>query len=95
MRLLLLALLAAAFLVSAQSRCQVEEFYFLAWTTHNPAERHRVLLSWLERNTFLCRPDDYVVIYNNLAEWAGTADTPLLRYKVIEGHNNSVAREKK
>lgn len=95
MRLLVFCLLAVSLLVFAQNRCRVEEFYTLAWTVHDPSERHRLMLAWLNMNSAYCRPDDYVVIYNNLAEWAGTADTPLLRYKVIEGHNNSLVREKK
>jgi hypothetical protein len=36
-----------------------------------------------------------VVIWNNLSEWAGTADSALLRHKVIIAYKNALEREKK
>jgi hypothetical protein len=34
------------------------------------------------------------VIWNNLAEWAGSADSAELRHKVVIAYKNGVAREK-
>jgi hypothetical protein len=36
-----------------------------------------------------------VVIWNNLGEWAGTADSAELRTKVIHGYKDALEREKK
>jgi hypothetical protein len=33
------------------------------------------------------------VIWNNLSEWAGAADSPELRHKVIIAYKNAKARE--
>ena len=33
------------------------------------------------------------VIWNNLSEWAGAADSPELRHKVISAFKNAKARE--
>tara|TARA_R110002126_G_scaffold18123_1_gene69715 strand:+ start:9337 stop:9639 length:303 start_codon:yes stop_codon:yes gene_type:complete len=65
-----------------QSSCAVQELYVIGLTTHNPAERHKAMLTWLEKNQ--CSGDDYVRIWNGLPEWAGTADSPILRAKIME-----------
>jgi len=36
-----------------------------------------------------------VVIWNNLSEWAGSADSAELRHKVIIAYKNAFEREKK
>ena len=36
-----------------------------------------------------------MVIWNNLAEWAGTADSAEVRAKVIYGYKDALEREKK
>ena len=65
-----------------QLSCAVQELYIIGLTTHDPAERHRAMLEWLDRST--CSSDDYVTIWNALPEWAGTSDSPLLRAKIVE-----------
>jgi hypothetical protein len=62
--------------------CAVQELYVIGLTTHDPAERHRAMLAWLDKTS--CGSDDYVLIWNALPEWAGTSDSPLLRAKIIE-----------
>ena len=62
--------------------CAVQELYAIAWSTHDPAERHRAMLAWLDRTK--CSADDYVLIWNALPEWAGTSDSPALRAKIME-----------
>lgn len=34
-----------------------------------------------------------IVIWNNLSEWAGSADSAELRHKVINAYKNAIARE--
>jgi hypothetical protein len=65
-----------------QLGCAVQELYVIGLTTHDPAERHKAMLEWLDRSK--CGADDYVLIWNNLPEWAGTADSPALRAKIME-----------
>jgi len=65
-----------------KSSCAVQELYVIAWSTHDPIERHKAMLGWLDKTK--CSADDYVLIWNNLPEWAGTSDSPALRAKVME-----------
>ena len=65
-----------------QTGCAVQELYIIGLTTHDPAERHKAMLGWLDRTK--CSADDYVLIWNALPEWAGTSDSPMLRAKIME-----------
>ena len=65
-----------------QPSCAVQELYAIAWSTHDPAERHKAMLAWLDKTS--CSLDDYTAIWNALPEWAGTADSPALRAKIME-----------
>ena len=65
-----------------QTSCAVQELYVIGWTLHDPAERHKAMLQWLDKSK--CSPDDYLTIWNALPEWAGTSDSPLLRAKIME-----------
>jgi hypothetical protein len=65
-----------------QAVCAVQELYVIGFTLHDPAERHKAMLEWLDRTK--CSADDYVLIWNSLPEWAGTSDSPLLRAKIME-----------
>lgn len=65
-----------------QTSCAVQELYVIGLTTHDPAERHKAMLDWLDKTK--CSADDYTVIWNALPEWAGTSDSPMLRAKVME-----------
>ena len=92
-------LIALVLTLSLQSTgkdlCSVREFYSIAWTIHNPSERHQQMSVWLTNHLHLCKSTDFIVIWNNLSEWAGTADSALLRHKVIQGYKNALEREKK
>jgi hypothetical protein len=65
-----------------KSSCAVQELYIIGLTTHDPAERHKAMLEWLDKSQ--CSAEDYVRIWNALAEWAGTSDSPILRAKIME-----------
>ena len=65
-----------------QTFCAVQELYVIGLTTHDPAERHKAMLEWLDKAK--CSADDYVLIWNALPEWAGTSDSPALRAKIME-----------
>jgi len=65
-----------------QTSCAVQELYVIGLTTHDPSERHKAMLEWLDKS--VCSSADYVIIWNALPEWAGTSDSPLLRAKIME-----------
>jgi hypothetical protein len=64
-----------------QTGCAVQELYVIGLTMHDPAERHKAMLEWLDKTK--CSVDDYVLIWNALPEWAGTSDSPVLRAKIM------------
>jgi len=93
--LLLLLLLLVLIGAVAKSGCHVREFYGIGYTVHDPNERHKEMLAWLITNTQHCKSTDFIVIWNNLAEWAGAADSTKLRELVIHGYKDALDREKK
>jgi len=95
MRWLILLLLLGLVGAVAKDGCYVREFYGIAYTIHNPSERHQQMSMWLTNNVRFCRSQDLVVIWNNLSEWAGAADSAELRGKVVHGYKDALDREKK
>jgi len=95
MRWLILLLLLGLVGATAKSECHVREFYGIAYTVHDPTIRHREMMAWLDKNAPYCKSTEYMVIWNNLAEWAGTADSTWLRNKVVHGYKDALEREKK
>ena len=93
--LLLLLLLLGLVGAVARNGCHVREFYGIGYTTHDPTLRHKEMMAWLVQNAEHCKASDYVVIWNNLAEWAGSADSTQLRALVIHGYKDAEQREKK
>jgi hypothetical protein len=80
---------------TAKETCLISDFYGLAWTLHNPSERHQRLSQWITVNGDSCNSGQLVVIWNNLSEWAGVADSAELRSKVLYYYARAVEREKK
>lgn len=95
MRWLLLLLLLALVGAVAKNGCYVREFYGIGYTIHNPSERHQQMIAWLKNNEQYCGSADYVILWNNLAEWAGTADSAETRALIIYGYQEALKREKK
>ena len=87
-------LISLIFWASAKSPCVVSDFYGLSWL-HNPSERHQRLLEWLTINGNNCSSEQLVGIWNNLAMWAGTADSAELRTRVLYYYARAMEREKK
>jgi len=79
----------------AKNGCHVREFYGIGYTIHNPSVRHQQMIAWLKNNEQQCGSADYVIIWNNLAEWAGTADSAETRALIIHGYQEALKREKK
>ena len=95
MRWLLLLLLLALVGAVAKNGCYVREFYGIGYTIHNPSDRHLQMVAWLKNNAAHCGSADYVILWNNLAEWAGTADSAETRALIIYGYQEALKREKK
>ena len=95
MRWLILLLLLGLVGAVAKNGCHVREFYGIGYTVHDPTQRHREMMAWLDQNAQHCKASEYVVIWNNLSEWAGSADSTWLRAKVVHGYKDALEREKK
>ena len=92
-------LIAIVLTLSLQSTgkdlCSVREFYSIAWGIHDPTERHRLMAEWLTKHQNLCKSTDFLVIWNNISEWGGTADSHNLRALIISGYKTALDRDKK
>ena len=95
MRWLILLLLLGLVGAVAKNGCHVREFYGIGYTVHDPTQRHKEMMAWLDQNAQHCKASDYLVIWNNLSEWAGSADSTWLRAKVVHGYKDALEREKK
>jgi hypothetical protein len=95
MRWLILLLLLGLVGAVAKNGCHVREFYGIGYTVHDPTLRHKEMMAWLDQNAEFCKTSDYLVIWNNLSEWAGSADSTWLRAKVVHGYKDAEQREKK
>jgi len=94
MRWILFLLLLLLSKATANDSCIVSDFYGLSWLG-NPSERHQRLSEWLITNGDACRSEQLVGIWNNLALWAGAADSADLRSKVLYYYARAIEREKK
>jgi len=95
MRWFWLLLIGLVFWASAKAPCRLSDFYGLAMSLHNPSERHQRLSEWLTTNGENCSSDQLVEVWNNLALWAGVADSAELRQKVLYYYARAAEREKK
>jgi hypothetical protein len=89
-----LLLISLVFWASAKAPCTISDIYALSWLG-NPSERHQRLSEWLTTNGDSCSSEQLVGIWNQLAVWAGTADSAELRSKVLFYYARAVEREKK
>jgi len=89
--ILWMLLLAGA---ASKSPCLVTDFYGLSWI-NDPTMRHMELSRWLTTNGDNCSSEQLVGIWNNLALWAGAADSAELRAKVLYYYARARAREDK
>ena len=92
-------LIAIVLTLSLQSTgkdlCSVREFYSSAWGIHDPTERHRLMAEWLTKHQHLCKSTDFLIIWNNISEWGGTADSHNLRALIISGYKTALEKDKK
>ena len=94
MKWLILLFLFFVFWVSAKAPCTISDVYGMSWLG-NPSERHQRLSEWLTTNGDNCSAEQLVLIWNNLAVWAGAADSAELRQKILYYYARAAEREKK
>jgi hypothetical protein len=94
MRWLLAPLLLCLAGATANERCIVSDFYGISWIG-DPSLRHSQLSMWLTTNGTSCSTEQLLVIWNNLAMWAGTADSSEVRAKILYFYAKAAEREKK
>jgi len=94
MKWFLVGLLTVCLLAASQQKCVVSDFYGLSWLG-NPSERHLRLSEWLTTNGDSCASEQLLAIWNNLAMWAGVADSSELRGKILYFYARAVERERK
>jgi hypothetical protein len=94
MKWFLVGLMTICLLAASQQKCVTADFYALSWLG-DPTERHHRLSQWLTTNGDSCTTDQLLAIWNNLAMWAGTADSQELRGKILYFYARAAEREKK
>jgi hypothetical protein len=94
MKWFLVGLMTICLLAASQQKCVTADFYGLSWLG-DPTERHQRLLQWLTTNGDSCTTNQMLAIWNNLAMWAGTADSQELRGKILYFYARAAEREKK
>ena len=94
MRWFWLLLVGLVFWASAKAPCIVTDFYALSWIGE-PTLRHMELSRWLTTNGDNCSSQELAGIWNNLAAWAGVADSAELRAKVLYYYARAREREGK
>ena len=94
MRWFWLPFVCLVFWASAKAPCIVTDFYGLSWI-NDPTMRHMELSRWLTTNGDNCSSEQLVGIWNNLALWAGAADSAELRAKVLYYYARAREREGK
>ena len=95
MKWVVLCLLSVWLLVSAQQKqCLISDFYALTWIGE-PTMRHMELSRWLTTNGDNCNSEQLLAIWNNLAAWAGVADSGELRGKLLYFFARAREREDK
>jgi hypothetical protein len=67
---------------TAKKECSVSDFANIAYSIHNPKERHERIVEWLDDSGSSCTKEQLATIYNNLAQAVGTADTIAIRTKI-------------
>jgi hypothetical protein len=94
MRWLLLPLVLLLAGAASKDRCLVTDFYALSWI-NEPTMRHMELSRWLTTNGNSCSSEQLAGLWNNLAAWAGVADSAELRAKVLYYYAKAREREDK
>ena len=77
-----IVLLSFVYGATIKRECSVSDFVNIAYSNHNPKERHDRIIEWLDDSGQVCTKDQLVLIYTNLPTLMGVSDTMRVRTKI-------------
>jgi hypothetical protein len=77
-----LFILSLVYGATAKRECSVSEFVNIAYSNHVPKERMEKIWGWLEESGPVCSKDQLALIYANLGNILGNADSMRVRSKI-------------
>jgi hypothetical protein len=76
------ALLSFVYGATVKRECSVSDFVNIAYSNNDTKERHDRIVEWLDDSGQVCTKQQLVLIYTNLAQVLGAADTMRVRTKI-------------
>jgi len=77
-----LFILSLVYGATAKRECSVSEFVNIAYSNHVPKERMEKIWGWLEESGPVCSKEQLSLIYANLGNILGNADSMKVRSKI-------------
>ena len=77
-----LFILSLVYGATAKRECSVSEFLNIAYSTHDPKERSNRIWDWLDESGTVCTKEQLTLIYSNLGNILGNADSMKIRSRV-------------
>jgi len=77
-----LFILSLVYGATIKRECSVSDFVNIAYSNHDPKERHDQIIEWLDNSGQICTKEQLALIYANLAQILGVADTVKIRTKI-------------
>ena len=77
-----LFVLSLVYGATVKRECSVSDFVNIAYSIHDPKERHDRIIEWLDDSGQVCTKEQLALIYTNLAQVLGVADTVKIRTKI-------------
>jgi len=85
----LLLIAALVYGATAKQECSVSEFVNIAYSTHDSKERTDKIWGWLEESGPVCTKEQLTLIYSNLGNILGNADSMKIRSKIEQLHERA------
>ena len=85
----LLLIAALVYGATAKRECSVSEFVNIAYSNHDTKERHDRIIEWLDDSGQVCTKEQLGLIYANLAQVLGAADSMKIRAKIEQLHERA------
>lgn len=82
-------ILSLVYGATVKRECSVSEFVNLAYSSHDPKERTDKIWGWLEESGPVCTKEQLTLIYSNLGNILGNADSMKVRAKIEQLHERA------
>ena len=82
-------ILSLVYGATVKRECSVSEFVNLAYSSHDPKERTDKIWGWLEESGPVCTKEQLTLIYSNLGNILGNADSMKVRSKIEQLHERA------